>query len=55
MASRYFALVVVSATIRSDVKVWNLTASAPASAATSMSRFAWSRSRSWFEPASAMM
>ena len=53
--SRYFARVGVSATIASERNVWNLTASAPALAATSISRSAWSRSRSWFEPASAMM
>src|SRR4051794_5876723 len=34
--------------------VWNLTASAPASAATSISRRAVSQSRLWFAPASAM-
>jgi hypothetical protein len=34
--------------------VWNLTASAPAAAAASISRRATSRSRSWFAPASAM-
>ncbi len=38
----------------SGTKVWNLTASAPASAAASMSRCAISTSPSWFTPASAM-
>src|SRR5512140_3234653 len=38
----------------SDLKVWNLTASAPASAATSMSCSARSTEPLWLTPASAM-
>src|SRR4051794_5552684 len=53
-ASWYAAVGASGATRRSVTQVWNLTASAPASAAASTRRFASSRSPLWLTPASAM-
>ena len=53
--ARWYAAVGAVADARaSGTKVWNLTASAPASAAASTSRWAISASPSWLTPASAM-